>query len=125
MRVHKPKALVIYRTVAGDEPFSRWLDSLQERIVRARIRARLDRVSLGNWGDHKAVGEGVIELREHYGPGYRLYCAQDGATVVLLLCGGSKSGQQTDIAKAHQLLADYRQRRKPHAKPKVPRQTHG
>lgn len=125
MRASQSRVLAIYRTAAGEEPFSQWLDRLRERAVRARIRARLDRVSLGNWGDHKAVGKGVIELREHYGPGYRLYCAQDGPAVVLLLCGGSKSSQPEDISKAQQLWADYQQRREPHAKPKVPRQTHG
>ena len=119
-----PKTLVIYRTATGDEPFSRWLDGLRERTVRARIRTRLDRVSLGNWGDHKAVGRGVIELREHHGPGYRVYCALDGNTVVLLLCGGDKATQPADIAQAHQLWADYQRRRKSHAKPKISRQTH-
>lgn len=125
MRELHPKTLVIYQTASGDEPFSRWLDGLRERTVRARIRTRLDRVSLGNWGDHKAVGLGVIELREHHGPGYRVYCALDGNTVVLLLCGGDKATQPADIALAQQLWADYQRRRKPHAKSKVPRQTHG
>lgn len=56
MREPHPKTLVIYQTAAADEPFSRWLDSLRERAARARIRTRLDRVSLGNWGDHNALG---------------------------------------------------------------------
>jgi len=94
----------------GREPFSEWLASLRDRKVRAKIRVRLDRVSIGIWGDCHGVGEGVQELRINYGPGYRVYFAQEGVTVVLLLCGGDKSTQTRDIETAKRYWNDYRRR---------------
>jgi putative addiction module killer protein len=85
-----PKQLLIYVTQDGREPFSEWLVSLKDAKARAKIRVRLDRVSLGNPGDCHGVGEGVQELRIDYGPGYRVYFGQEGHAVVLLLCGGDK-----------------------------------
>lgn len=105
-----PKEIKIYATEGGGEPFSEWLDGLPDKKARARIRTRLDRVSLGNLGDHKSVGEGVVELREHYGPGYRIYCGQEGEKVVVLLCGGDKDSQEGDIEKAQAYWSDYRRR---------------
>lgn len=92
-----PRELRIYRTADGRFPFSEWLASLQDVKTRARIRVRLDRVGLGNFGDCHGVGEGVQELRIDYGPGYRVYFGQPGSTIVLLLCGGEKSTQTKDI----------------------------
>ena len=77
---------------------------------RACIRTRLDRVALGNLGDCEPVGEGVSELRIAFGPGYRVYFAQDGDTIVLLLCGGDKSTQVKDIKRAKEYWADYKER---------------
>jgi putative addiction module killer protein len=77
----------------------------------ARILARIDRLRLGLRGDWKSVGAGVFELRVDSGPGYRIYCAEDGATLVLLLCGGSKRSQQRDIEQAHENWKDYKARR--------------
>lgn len=94
-----PKELILYQTEGGKEPFSEWLGNL-DRITRNRVRARLDRVEQGNYGDHKSVGEGVLELRLFFGPGYRIYLAEDGDTLVVLLCGGDKDSQTRDIAKA-------------------------
>ncbi len=71
---------------------------------------RLDRVSLGNFGDCRSVGEGVQELRIDYGPGYRVYFGQLGSTIVLLLCGGDKSAQAKDINLAHYYWSEYRGR---------------
>ncbi len=105
-----PKEIKIYMTEDGREPFSEWLNGVTDAKARARIRTRLDRVRLGNLGDHKSVGEGVVELREHYGPGYRIYCGQDGEKVVVLLSGGDKDGQDKDIQKAHEYWSDYRRR---------------
>ena len=84
--------------------FDDWLRALQDRKGRARILARLESVQLGNLGDVKSVGAGVRELRIHFGPGYRIYFAQKGKIVLLLLCGGDKSTQARDIAKAQRLL---------------------
>lgn len=84
--------------------FEGWLRDLADKKARARILARLEGVKLGNLGDVKSVGEGVRELRIHFGPGYRVYFAQRGRTVLLLICGGDKSTQARDIATAHRLF---------------------
>ena len=97
-----------YVTKDGKSPFGSWLNRLRDLRAKAKIRVRLDRVRSGNLGDHKTAGEGVIELRIPYGPGYRVYLGQDGEKLVLLLCGGDKSSQSKDIAKAHTYWADYR-----------------
>lgn len=106
----QPREVVLYVTEDNDCPFQRWLDGLRDRQARARIKKRLDRVELGNLGDFKPVGEGVTELRIDYGPGYRVYFAQSGATIVLLLCGGDKSTQDQDILRAIQYWTDFQQR---------------
>ena len=105
-----PKELRVFVTGDGKEPFNEWLSSLRDVKARAKIRVRLDRVSLGNLGDCHGVGEGVQELRVDYGPGYRVYFGQDGAMIVLLLCGGDKSTQTKDIETAKRYWSDYRRR---------------
>ncbi|WP_370586142.1 type II toxin-antitoxin system RelE/ParE family toxin [Tessaracoccus sp. MC1679] len=92
------------------EGFDRWLRKLKDRQGRLRILERIDRLAHGNPGDVKSVGQGVLELRLSFGPGYRVYFTQHGDRLVLLLCGGDKSTQQQDIEKAHQLAADWRSR---------------
>lgn len=84
--------------------------SLRDNRARAKIRVRLDRVSLGNVGDCHSVGEGVQELRVDYGPGYRVYFGQEGTTIVILLCGGDKSTQTRDIETAQVYWREYRRR---------------
>lgn len=98
----------------GSIPVLEWLHSLRDSRDRKRIQVRLDRITLGNLGDYKAVGKGVSELRLHFGPGYRVYCAEDGHEVVILLCGGDKSSQSEDIAKAHAYWQSYLGTRKEH-----------
>ena len=83
--------------------FHDWLASLRDLGGRARIFDRLLRVADGNFGDAKPVGEGVEELRMHFGPGYRVYFKRQGKAIVLLLAGGDKSGQRRDIATAIEL----------------------
>ncbi len=83
-----------------EAPFTKWLESLRDRAAFARITTRLDRMQTGNFGIHKAVGDGVHELKIDYGPGYRVYYAMNGKTVVLLLIGGNKSTQASDIKTA-------------------------
>lgn len=102
-----PRELLIYETPDGQRPFSKWLESLRDINARAKIRARLDRVEVGNLGDVRAVGKGVSELRINYGPGYRVYFGQIGTTIILLLCGGDKSSQDEDIRQAIEYWADY------------------
>lgn len=80
--------------------FSRWIDQLSDDQAIARILTRIYRLSLGNFGDVKSVGEGVSELRIDYGPGYRVYLTRIGLQIVLLLAGGTKKTQQKDIDRA-------------------------
>jgi putative addiction module killer protein len=106
----QPYTLEIYVTPDGTLPFEAWLRRLRDAQARARIRARLARVRLGNLGDAHAVGGGVWELRIDYGPGYRVYYARSGPAIVLILCGGDKRTQEGDIHQAQAYLQEYQQR---------------
>ena len=86
--------------------FSDWLRKLRDEKARSRILIRIRRLSLGNFGDAKPVGNGDSELRIDYGPGYRVYLQQRGSMLVLLLAGGSKKTQSADIAKAKKLAKE-------------------
>lgn len=83
--------------------FSKWLEALRDGRTMRVIAARIDRLSLGNPGDVKPVGHGVSELRIDHGPGFRVYFVQRGQVLIVLLCGGDKSSQNADIAKAQAL----------------------
>jgi putative addiction module killer protein len=85
------------------DAYARWLDGLRDIHARARILARVERLAAGNPGDVKPVGEGVSELRIDYGPGYRVYFTMRGRTVIILLAGGDKRTQATDIKTALRL----------------------
>ena len=85
------------------EAFVKWLDGLRDIKARSRVLARIERLATGNPGDVKPVGEGVSELRIDYGPGYRVYFVKRGQTVIVLLAGGDKSTQATDIRTAIRL----------------------
>lgn len=87
-----------------------WIAELRDRQARARIRTRLSRLALGNFGDCKALDGGVSELRVDWGPGYRVYFARIGAAILLLLCAGDKTTQSQDIERAKTYLQDYRTR---------------
>ncbi len=89
--------------VRKTDVFSKWLDGLQDIRARARIMVRIERLSLGNPGDVKPVGEGVSELRVNYGPGYRIYFQQKGKKLIILLAGGDKRTQSKDIKTAQRL----------------------
>ena len=86
--------------------YARWFNSLRDRKARARIDVRIRRLSLGNPGDVKAVGEGVSELRIDYGPGYRVYYTQRGQRLIVLLAGGDKPTQKQDIKRALEIARD-------------------
>ena len=82
------------------EEFASWLERLRDQRAIARIQIRIRRLSLGNAGDAKSVGDGVSELRIDYGPGYRVYFTRRNLVLVILLCGGDKDNQSRDIEKA-------------------------
>jgi putative addiction module killer protein len=91
------------------ETYAKWFASLRDRVARARIDIRIRRLSLGNAGDTKPVGEGVSELRIDHGPGYRLYFVRRGEVVIVLLAGGDKSTQDKDIRTAKALAKDLKE----------------
>jgi len=90
-------------TVLRSDEFDRWLARLKDVKGRARIVARIRSAELGNLGDVKPVGDGISEMRIHFGPGYRVYFTQWGRLLIFLLIGGEKSSQNRDIAKAKAL----------------------
>lgn len=103
-------AVEIYQDAAGGQPYVEWLAGLKDEQAKARMRTRINRLCLGNFGDCRSVGEGVLELRIDYGPGYRVYLSRRGMNLVLLLCGGDKRRQQADIDRAVGYLKDYERR---------------
>ncbi|GMV58491.1 type II toxin-antitoxin system RelE/ParE family toxin [Betaproteobacteria bacterium PRO7] len=91
-------------TVRLTPEFESWLDGLRDKKAQVRIAARLRHAEAGNLGDCKAVGGGVSEMRVHFGPGYRLYFAQKGSILIVMLAGGNKSSQARDIRRAQHIL---------------------
>jgi putative addiction module killer protein len=87
--------------VQRTDAFDAWLKGLKDAKGRTRIQARIDRLASGNPGDVGPIGEGLSELRIHFGPGYRVYYARAGKTLYILLCGGDKGSQDADIKNAH------------------------
>ncbi|MEW6426766.1 MAG: type II toxin-antitoxin system RelE/ParE family toxin [Thermodesulfobacteriota bacterium] len=87
-------------TVKTTREFDKWIGSLKDSVTRHRLRVRLRKATLGNLGDVRPVGAGVFEMREHFGPGWRMYYIQHGNTLVVMLGGGDKSTQTADIARA-------------------------
>ena len=92
--------------VRQTKTFLEWRAGLRDSVARKRIGARIDRLSFGNFGDVKPVGEVVNELRLDFGPGYRIYFVQRGDVLVVLLCGGDKSSQVRDIVEAKQMAQE-------------------
>ena len=95
-----------YLSAEGRSPFREWLDSLDLQL-RARVQARVLRFEMGNLGDHKSVGQGVLEARLAFGAGYRIYFGKYGATAVLLLLGGDKGSQAKDVRLAKRYWSDF------------------
>ncbi|WP_085608425.1 MULTISPECIES: type II toxin-antitoxin system RelE/ParE family toxin [unclassified Pseudomonas] len=89
--------------------FSSWLVKLVDSRARMRIQVRIDRMADGNFGDVKAIGEGISEARIDYGPGYRVYFMQQGRQLVILLCGGDKSSQSRDIKQARLIAESWQE----------------
>lgn len=88
--------------------FDEWLTRLADFKAKARILQRLRSATLGNFGDCNTVGEGISEMRIHFGPGYRIYFVRRGETIYLLLCGGNKRSQTRDIARARKMAREIK-----------------
>ncbi len=103
-----------YITSDGKKPFSDWLLNLKDKRAQVKIRARIARASLGNFGDWKSLekANGIYEMREHYGSGFRIFYKIVGSKIILLLAGATKQEQDKTIAKAKEYLADYDRRNK-------------
>jgi putative addiction module killer protein len=100
-----------YLSRDGRSPFEGWFASL-DRAARVKVTAAITRLGQGNLSNVKGVGEGVLEYRINFGPGYRVYFGRDGEVLVILLTGGTKKRQQRDIEEAAAMWADYKQRRR-------------
>lgn len=99
-----------YTDEQGKSPYADWLLGLRDARAKAKIIMQVDKMELGLFGDVEPIGEGLSELRIHYGPGYRVYYGKEGQQVFLLLCGGDKSTQAKDIKKAKEYWKDYKRR---------------
>ncbi len=106
----KEQSLLYYRTAKDESPVKDWLAGLRDIRTRQKIQARLGQLRLGNFGKTRAVGSGVVELKIDFGPGYRVYFARHGDSVVILLCGGNKASQTKDIRLAHEYWEHYKAR---------------
>ena len=106
MKEQKPKTIRFYKTKSGAVPFKDWLNNLKDPKIRHRIRARLDRVELGNLGDYKTLSDGLSELRFTFGSGYRAYFTDQEDIFIIFLCGGDKATQKKDIEMAKKYLKD-------------------
>jgi putative addiction module killer protein len=102
--------LVQYVTAGGSCPFAEWFDGLDSRAA-LKVRTALARMEVGNLGGSKSVGEGVLERRIDWGPGYRIYFGRDGGRLIVLLAGGTKKRQEADIRRAQEYWAEYRRRK--------------
>jgi putative addiction module killer protein len=97
----------VFKYEDGYCPYEEWLGSLDDRAARVRIAKRMTRVERGHFGDHRALGDGVWELRFHFGPGYRIYFGRVGDVILLLLAGGDKGSQERDVVSAKRLWQQY------------------
>lgn len=104
----EPKEIIVYVDENGNEPFNEWLHNLRDIKGKRRISARIERLASGLYGDCESVGEGVLEMRLFFGPGYRVYFGEDDKNIVVLLCGGDKSTQDKDIKNAKLYWKDFK-----------------
>jgi len=105
----RPREIQYYRAPNGRQPFIEWSESIRDQSTQNRIDKRLERLEDGNLGDCESMGDGVFELRLHFGPGYRIYFGQIDNTFVLLLCGGDKASQARDIERAKTYWREYKE----------------
>jgi len=94
------------KTIIRSSVYQKWIQNLNDAHARIRITARIKRLTEGNPGDHRFLGDMVSEMRIDYGPGYRVYYKDTGTEIIILLCGGDKSTQQADIARAKEIAGE-------------------
>lgn len=104
------KQIELYKTKRGKIPFLQWLNRLKDKMIKIKIKRRLDRLSLGDFGDYKLITKELCELRIHVGPGYRIYFACYKQDIVVLLIGGDKKSQKRDVKKAGKYWVDFKER---------------
>ena len=104
--------IVHYTTEDGFDPYQEWMDALRDNRDKIAVLRRVDRAAQGNFGDHRACRDGVVEMRVDVGPGYRVYYFQHGQALVVLLCGGDKRTQDTDISTPVAYKTDFLRRMK-------------
>ncbi len=103
----RQRSAIRFKASTGKIPFDEWFDALKSKVAQAKLAVRIERAEKGLFGDHKGVGEGVVELRDPFGPGYRIYFGIFEDEIILLLLGGDKSSQVADVKKAKEYWADY------------------
>ena len=108
----RPRVVEFFELAEGKYPAKDWLFALKSREDRQRILRRLEHLQAGNRGDSKGLGDGISELRFQFGPGYRIYFGEDGPQLVILLMGGDKATQASDIPKAKRHWAVYMARKR-------------
>ena len=104
-----PLEIKYYKNSHGSSPFLEWMENLSDRVGRAKIKLHIDKLLRGNFGNCRSVGDGLHELKIHYGPGYRVYFCWLGRQLILIFCGGSKRTQDRDIEKAKQYWASLKE----------------
>ena len=103
----KVRRTELYETEDGKQPYNEWLWSLKDVRGKAKVAARVDRATRGNFGDYRDLHAGIFELKEDFGPGYRIYFGIEGDEIIILLVGGDKGSQNRDIMKAKEYWTDY------------------
>lgn len=101
------KIIRFFNKSNGQCPFIEWVEKLKDRKVAAMVKTRLERVTVGNYGDHRFVGDEIYELRIHLNPGYRVYFVELDKNIVLILLGGNKPSQKRDLEKAKKYWQDF------------------
>ena len=96
------------KVIQTTQTFNHWFGTLRDKAIKTRIQVRIDRAAHGNYGDYKSVGQGISEMRLHFGAGYRLYFIEHGTEIIILLAGGNKSSQASDIENAIKLAHELK-----------------
>jgi putative addiction module killer protein len=110
MLISRARKAIIYETEEGKWPFELWVNKLKDVVGQAKVLTRIERAEAGNLGNHRELGNELYELKESYGPGYRIYFSIDKKALILLLIGGTKGSQDSDIQKARKYWEDYKPR---------------